>query len=116
LGDVLLYNSIGDGKHNFYAHSGSAGFNIKGGTIGNANILTVINNGTATLYQDGATLGSNTMSTTYNSNTFTIGGGNGTSSARCFNGFIAEIVLYASDQSSNRTNIEDNINTFYNIY
>jgi len=32
------------------------------------------------------------------------------------NGVIQEFVLYASDQSSNRTNIEDNINTFYSIY
>jgi len=32
------------------------------------------------------------------------------------NGVIQEFVLYASDQTSNRTNIEDNINTFYNIY
>ena len=27
-----------------------------------------------------------------------------------------EIILYGSDQSTNRANIEDNINTFYNIY
>jgi hypothetical protein len=27
-----------------------------------------------------------------------------------------EVILYSSDQSSNRTNIEDNINTFYNIF
>jgi len=27
-----------------------------------------------------------------------------------------EIIIYDSDQSSNRTNIEDNINTFYSIY
>jgi hypothetical protein len=33
-----------------------------------------------------------------------------------FNGKAQEIVVYASDQSSNRTNIEDNINTFYSIY
>jgi hypothetical protein len=29
---------------------------------------------------------------------------------------IQEFIVYTSDQSSNRTNIEDNINTFYNIY
>lgn len=29
---------------------------------------------------------------------------------------IQEIVVYDSDQSANRTNIEDNINTFYSIY
>ena len=29
---------------------------------------------------------------------------------------IQECIWWSSDQSSNRTNIEDNINTFYNIY
>ena len=29
---------------------------------------------------------------------------------------VQEVMIYGSDQSSNRTNIEDNINTFYNIY
>jgi len=29
---------------------------------------------------------------------------------------MSEFVIWNSDQSSNRTNIEDNINTFYNIY
>jgi len=29
---------------------------------------------------------------------------------------IQEFIVYPSDQSSNRTNIEDNINTFYSIY
>jgi len=33
-----------------------------------------------------------------------------------YNGQIQEIVVWASNQSSNRTNIEDNINTFYDIY
>jgi len=33
-----------------------------------------------------------------------------------FAGTLQEFVLYTSDQSSNRTNIEDNINTFYSIY
>jgi hypothetical protein len=32
------------------------------------------------------------------------------------NGVIQEFILYASDQSSNRTNIEDNINGYYDIY
>ena len=32
------------------------------------------------------------------------------------NGNLQEFILYTSDQSSNRTNIEDNINTFYSIY
>ncbi len=33
-----------------------------------------------------------------------------------FNGFTHEAIMWDSDQSSNRTNIESNINTFYSIY
>jgi len=33
-----------------------------------------------------------------------------------FDGYMSEFVMYRNDQSSNRTNIEDNINTFYSIY
>lgn len=31
-------------------------------------------------------------------------------------GYIHEVIIYTSDQSANRTDIEDNINTFYSIY
>ena len=31
-------------------------------------------------------------------------------------GFISEIIVYASDQSANRTGIEGNINSAYSIY
>jgi len=34
----------------------------------------------------------------------------------CLNGTMQEIVLYGSDQTSNRTGIEDNINDYYSIY
>jgi len=37
-------------------------------------------------------------------------------SGRQWSGPVQEVILYASDQSSNRTGIEDNINTFYSIY
>ena len=33
-----------------------------------------------------------------------------------FDGKYHELILWDSDQSSNRTNIETNINTFYDIY
>ena len=31
-------------------------------------------------------------------------------------GYAQEAIIYDSDQTANRTNIEDNINTFYSIY
>jgi len=37
-------------------------------------------------------------------------------SGRSWRGYINEIIIYSSDQSSNRTGIEDNINDFYSIY
>ena len=42
-------------------------------------------------------------------------GGNGTAT-NLFEGTLQEIVLYPSDQSTNRANIESNINNHYNIY
>jgi hypothetical protein len=36
--------------------------------------------------------------------------------ANYYNGFLQEMIIYTSDQSSNRTGIEDNINSHYNIY
>jgi len=38
------------------------------------------------------------------------------SSYGAFGGFIQEVVIYTSDESTNRTGIETNINDFYNIY
>jgi hypothetical protein len=42
--------------------------------------------------------------------------GNANRNPSFYNGKIQEAILYNSDQSSNRANIEDNINTFYSIY
>lgn len=39
-----------------------------------------------------------------------------TTSSRGFTGTISEMIIYESDQTSNRTNIESNINTFYSIF
>ena len=43
-------------------------------------------------------------------------GKNSEGSANNFRGFIQEILLFSNDQASNRTTIEDNINTNYSIY
>ena len=43
-------------------------------------------------------------------------GGTTPSSDTLWSGKIQEIIAYASNKSSDRTGIEDNINTFYNIY
>ena len=43
-------------------------------------------------------------------------GENIASSQGALNGYISEVILYPSDQTSNRTGIESNINTYYSIY
>jgi len=43
-------------------------------------------------------------------------GQNSVASSNYWNGTMQEIILYASDQTSNRTGIEDNINDYYDIY
>jgi len=47
-------------------------------------------------------------------NDYCIGADNSTGSH--FNGKISEVNIYSSDQSSNRTGVETNINDFYSIY
>jgi hypothetical protein len=41
---------------------------------------------------------------------------NGSNSPAYLTGYISEVVVYAFDNSDNRTGIEDNINFFYDIY
>jgi len=46
----------------------------------------------------------------------TVLGSNHLKSSLFFDGTMQEFLIYNSDQSANRTNIESNINTFYSIY
>ena len=76
-------------------------------------------------YYDGSTQGlsingshSSKSSTQSFSLTANLAIGNRLSSGggQAWSGTIQEMVVYPSSQATNRTNIEDNINTFYNIY
>ena len=61
------------------------------------------------IYLDG-TLDTSASETKTSSETLSIGARNGALM------YLSELVLYSSDQSSNRTGIETNINDFYSIY
>ena len=63
---------------------------------------------------DGTQLASNTSQSTVSSASTTLIIGAYTTAN--LKGLVQEIVLYPSDESANRTDIETNINTFYNIY
>ena len=68
-------------------------------------------------YLDGSELGQTSTTSTpldYTNQDATIGGNFG--STKRYDGSLAEIIVYASDQSDNRVAIETNINNQYDIY
>ena len=91
---------------NISAHSGvDLASSISSGT--NLNIFI---NGSNIVTNEDITLGQTTL------DRFTIGCLGRNNVSNFFGGTIAELIVYASDESSNRTAIEDNINDHYNIY
>jgi len=72
---------------------------------------------TVSLYEDGSQINwsSSVSITSFRNTSDTLQLGNG-NSERAFNGNIQEVILYPSDQSSNRPKIEANINNYYSIY
>jgi hypothetical protein len=74
------------------------------------------NGSTATLAVDGTSTTASVTQTISVSSGSGLGGRLVPSPSAFIDGTIQEFVLYTSDQSSNRTGIEDNINDFYSIY
>jgi hypothetical protein len=83
----------------------------------------IIRGASNTLFFNNTQVGQNTTVNNYNLNTnfrFLIGAYNNVSGGGAgiyfLNGTISELVIYLSDQSSNRTGMSNNINTYYSIY
>ena len=83
-------------------------------------LFTSIQSGTnLTNYLNSTTNASSSFNHNVNYNLLAIGGKTSVKtspSAARLNGKIQEIIIYTSDESTNRTNIETNINNFYSIY
>jgi hypothetical protein len=81
-------------------------------------LFSTFSTGTAqTIYKDGTSVGTATITQGANTpTTATIGGRVGNINTEFFAGGIQEIILYNTDQSSNRTAIENNINRNWLIY
>jgi hypothetical protein len=83
-------------------------------------LFTTITTGTAVSFYINSidrTPGTNSANVgTLTLNTFTIGALQRTTLSNYFGGYISEDIIYASDNSSNRTGIETNINSYYGIY
>jgi hypothetical protein len=95
-------------------------YNASSGWVGtNQTLVTLNSNGTPTLHKDGTSItltpvfieGITNTSTTTELNLFSRD-----SSLLFYNGKAQEIIIYNSDQSSNRAGIEANINAYYSIY
>ena len=93
----------------------NAGNSITGGTTTTTQQLLTADFDTTSsfLYKDGAQIISGDAGTR-NIDGLKIGANK--NGIQVLNGTMQEIVFYASDQSSNRTGIESNVNTFYSIY
>jgi hypothetical protein len=107
----------------FYLTVFAQDFNHNQALLSGLNQFSVIHNGTSTSPNSSAYLNSvendptasSGGSALANDSTNFIGKNSGLPSSS-YDSFISEIIIYDSDQSANRTAIEDNINTYYNIY
>ena len=104
-------------EYSFFANATDSISGLGTGTIGTSQTLISVNGdgSNAEIWRDGTSRATDTYSgftpATVN---FTIG--IDSDGDREFNGKIAEVIIYPSDQSATRTAIEGNINAHYDIY
>ena len=72
-------------------------------------------NASNSVYTNGSLVNSNTLTPSFTNPITAIGRNNHSATEYYLNG-ISEMILYSSNQASNRTGIESNINTYYAIY
>lgn len=93
----------------------SAGTAAVESTLNENLLLTAFKNGSSiSVAKNGGALGTATTSSTITEQVYLLDDAGGT----VFDGArgINEVIIYNSDQSGNRSGIEDNINDYYNIY
>jgi len=85
-------------------------------TIGNQySQFAIFNGASSNLSINGINLGNRNVGTD-GLDKVTIGGSGSTNTSQMYEGLAQEIIVYPSDQSSNRTAIETDINNHYSIY
>ncbi len=103
----------------YYYSSGSYSGGINSGTTSTDVVQLVSSHADGTNYKiftNGGNEVSATLLGTPDSPTDGVFLGNTSAGSRGLEGHLFEVILYPSDQTSNRTGIESNINTFYSIY
>jgi hypothetical protein len=84
-------------------------------TLDTQALFSSISNGASSLLAVNGTSTTGSLGT-QNMNGVTIGCVGTLTLSFCLEGTIQEVILYGSDEASNRTGIESNINTYYSIY
>ena len=84
------------------------------GTANQRQLSFIVNGFNIAGWKNGVAGTTDTYTGSYTNNVFTLGAF--LNVPRHLNGYIQELIIYPTDQSSNRTGIESNINTFYTIY
>jgi len=84
-------------------------------TAGTQSLFSSISKGAGSLFAVNGNSTTQTISTN-SMNGMTLGAAGTLASGFNLNGTIQEVIIYGSDQDSNRTGIESNINDFYSIY
>lgn len=91
--------------------------NSLGSATVNQNLYSIIANTTSSnVYRNGSAFGGTLSLSNNNLNGLLIGTFNSLPTTYDWSGWISELIIYSSNQSSNRTAIESNINTFYSTY
>lgn len=120
-----FYNATDNKANSFVISSSNTDESIASTVASNARNLyssEYIANTNFKLYRNGVNEATRTPVTTIGTSSFEfqIGAGNSGTGGQGYgyelNGNIQEMIFYLSNQSSNRTGIESNINTFYTIY
>jgi hypothetical protein len=107
----------GEGAGNYRLHINSTNINSADGSVSTSEtLLTSIQSSTAaTLFKNSVSQATDSNSAISVTSTFRIAANNVTLGTY-FDGTINEIVMFASDKTSDRTDIENDINNHYSIY
>jgi hypothetical protein len=115
------YSNDTDGGYlNIQISSAWRYYDLSGGYVGggasntNQNLFYHLSNGASSVFGINGSTNTGTHSSTYTNKKFNIGSATGTTwGCSCK---IQEILIYSSNESSNRTGIQTNINDYYTIY
>jgi len=124
--DTFVFSTANSGESRAYVIEGSSGYKLQKNGSGNPVLsyglyLETKTTSTGQLYENNSLIATDSTFTQFSANNtvaFNIGARNFDASTVgfFFNGLFQEFVYWAVSNSTNRTGIQDNINSYYTIY